>query len=488
MSANYIIYAVIDVQGNRLTLEYSCAKLKSIKDYNRRKYKDLKYKDIVILKNIDNVSENEAFIEYYIYKNSINYELKNELLNEYNNIINNINEKYEKDASVKKKIVCLKKYISNYNNDENFLISEILVDEKELMRQCDMIDNYKSKLCLLCDIKMICKDNDYGNTELFDLIDSKMSEYKKISIEKDLKQIPRNNYSYNDLIELYNKYSIDTKEYLWLSCNLLIPPRRSDWYHARYILLDDFEKLETIDESVNYLIIHKNYIELYFNNYKTRKSYGPYRKVLLNNNYDYFYELEGKTLINPSKLSEILLKSYYDKPRKNLFGDYNDSISKYTSFVDSFLKKDIDLRQTDFRILFISYIVNVLKLSAFVRTLIMPDMGHKSFDLQEIHYIKKGNAEVEVDIIDELINEVNSDDEIDEEIDEEIDDDINDNIIREIIMKGIVIEENEPKMKQENKELIEEDEIIRAYNNKINMLKERIKKLEEQKENYISMT
>lgn len=461
-----IIYAAINKNGDRLSLEYSSAKIKSIKDYCRKKFKDEDFKDIEILKKIDNVSENEMLIEFYMYKHTINFELKNVLLNEYNYILEKIDDKYSNLGSRRIKKKSLKKYLLEYIPEDKHILSDILTDYTGLMKICDTIDNYNTKISLLNDIKTICRDCEYGDNEYYEKIDDSIEEYKELLQIINLKQESRNNYNYNDLITLYQKYSIGSNEYLWLSCNLLIPPRRGDWFYAQYILLVDFQLLEEIDEvdeSVNYLIIHDNYIELLFNNYKTKYKYGEYKKVLLNHHYDYYYELTGKTLINPTKLSEILIESYKNKPRKYLFDGYGESLSKYSKFVDSFLKNGYNLRQTDFRIIFISHIVNELKLNALTRTIIMPDMSHSSFNLQELHYIKRENPEEKIEGVNE--EDLQS----------------NNSIIEEDIVK---IEEY-----NNNNEYIEEDIVIIAFNKKINDVIEKRKieldKLIEQRRKYI---
>jgi len=401
---NYLIYSVIDINDNVLLIDYSPGKLKSVKDSNRRKFKDLNFKDIKILKSIDNVSENEILIEYLILKYSLNYELKNDLLNDYNNLINLINSKYPETNTKKYKITTLKKYLMTVEFNNSIL--ETVNDFDKIMVMANTKSNKSSRVSFLKDMKVICRELDELNNELIKKIENEFNEQKEELKKENFKQLPRNDYKYDDLIKLYNSDNLNHYEKLWLSCNLLIPPRRNEWMYAQFILYGEFyllEEADEIDDSINYVIIHDSFIELCFNNYKTCKTYGEYRKILLNEHYPYYNDVKNKTLINPSELSEILIESYKSHHRKYLFGydltDYNN----YYQFTNGFLKDDYNLTQTDFRVLFITHIVNELGLSADKRVNIMSDMAHKGFELQEEFYIKKNTI-----INEEVINTVNS--------------------------------------------------------------------------------
>lgn len=191
-------------------------------------------------------------------------------------------------------------------------------------------------------------------------------------------QLPKTNITLEECYKLMDSYEEDSLEYLFMACNLLLPPRRADWNNCVFV-----EELPEKLEEINYIVIGKH-VRLVFNNYKdtVQKVLGTWDRVLINDNFKYLEYTNKFSKINPEKLGQLLINSYNKNKRKYLF---EKEINKYNKFIAKVLKKDnAEMKQTLFRNILLNEFKKI-NTDASIKRALAHDMGQSSLETQMLY-------------------------------------------------------------------------------------------------------
>lgn len=228
------------------------------------------------------------------------------------------------------------------------------------------------------------------------------------------KQLPRSEATIENCFELMNSFDKDSKEYLFLACNLLIPPRRvQDWRLAKFVT-----KLpETLDENINYVIYNKYYdtiykqncslIRLYYNVFKptVRKVLGPWDRTIYHEDtkdwITYDDIIDDDTKMNQEQLALLLIKHF--KEDTFLFGEKNER--QFATFMDNIFKMSpVKMTQKDIRNIRITQFKkkspSIIDCRNFAH-----DMGQSSLEMQMLYETVRPETNSNIQLVNDVAQE-----------------------------------------------------------------------------------
>lgn len=210
------------------------------------------------------------------------------------------------------------------------------------------------------------------------------------------KQLSKTDITLEECYELMDSYDKDSLEYLFIACNLLLPPRRSDWNKCIFV-----EELPEELEELNYVVIGEK-VKLVFNNYKdhVQKILGTWT-ITLDNSKCLYFEDTNNIGINLEKLGQLLINSYNKNKRKYVF---EENIDRYNKFISKVLKKyNTEMKQTFFRNIILNKFYE-LNTSAETKLAFAHDMGQTSLETQMLYTEHTPNKVKQDNIINEYEN------------------------------------------------------------------------------------
>jgi len=327
----------------------------------------------------------------------------------------------------------------------------------------ESIENVNSKKTFLSRILSI-NTHYFNKTEIKLISDENLKTlniiYKDICdlIEGNHKKQDRNlKFTLQQLIDIMNKYRENSIEYLFFACYLLIPPRRRDWGHAIFV-----EKLpDIIDKEKNYVVIENDKVSLYFN--RPRKVKKTYIKELCNSSYNYLHKLPH---LNPDKLAQLLINSYTNDKRTNVFMPDTTQWTQKTKF----LKDYEDICINDFRHAFSQAVFDLPIMSEAKFEFIANDFGDSSVNTFR-RYSRVDDSDVESDsesvsvIVSEKDSESVDENEYESEEEIEIETPKQVSIMEQNLLNLIELDKMELKSIQERIAKREKDlKVVIAYN------------------------
>lgn len=225
------------------------------------------------------------------------------------------------------------------------------------------------------------------------LVDSKsLNELVKIRTDLSLKrktqvysQEIRTDITLDDLYILFDSYNPLSLEYLYLAFNLLMPPRRSEYIHCKFVV----ELPKYPNKEINYIVMGGTFVRLVFYKYKEKvlKVLGTWDRELKNENFSYLPFTNKFSRINPEQLGTVI-RNYY-----NVKGDlaneqqyiFPQAISSFDNFISKTLKKNNDtMKQTFIRNITINAFLKN-NMNALIKKDFAYDCGQSSLETQMLY-------------------------------------------------------------------------------------------------------
>ncbi len=263
------------------------------------------------------------------------------------------------------------------------IIKNINVNKKE-----DKISDATVKLYIVATLWYHKENRD--NIEIKKLENEMNNINKKLKeevLENKLIRTQKENYvDWTEIVRVYEKVKQDYKRtknqhknYVLLSCYILLAPRRLKDYAEMYVVSDE----NNIDENNNYYVKNNGYF--IFNNYKTKKVYKQ-QKIELTS--------EHKKILDEYITSNNIHGSLFS-------GTEHMIQSKLVRLFMKYLKKQISVNIL--RHSYISWLNDTGKLNVVTRKKIAYIMAH-TIEMQDEYYKNITNNDIQNDIVTKMID------------------------------------------------------------------------------------